>query len=223
MASTSSIWKTSVGIVCGLVVSFCPHNIKFFELEANSRSTGGPTNSNYYEATNGVTLENSKQKYNMLLHSGDRKRIQLFHRNLLDYVLGTVSTMFHDSTGGLYALDEQTFLEERRKLNSDSESIFDSKHSVEGEISRLVEGLRDPYSQFISPSDKIFASTDERFISNLGLGLEAYFDSRRQLYRGSEIVAVYPDSPAEKAGLKIGDLIESGEYYCTCYTILHGD
>ena len=161
----------------------------------------------YDDAASGVTLENAKSMYSSLLVSGDRHRIQLFHRNLVDYVLGTISTMYHDPTGGSRQLDESAYLAIRRQLRDERRSVYDTKSGVEEEIGRIVGELRDPYSRFFSPSDSIFDESDDSQVPGIGVGLAPYFDPRHQCYRGAEVVAVYPDSPAERAGLKIGDLI----------------
>jgi carboxyl-terminal processing protease len=68
-------------------------------------------------------------------------------------------------------------------------------------LSELVGGLRDQFSSYYSPKDysELRASTSGRFA---GIGLTVAVDRR-----GLKINSVYRRSPADRAGLKAGDLI----------------
>jgi carboxyl-terminal processing protease len=69
-------------------------------------------------------------------------------------------------------------------------------------IRGVIFGLDDPFTSFISPdAAKIINENSTGSFSGIGAGV--------QLNKGRalQIMKVYPDSPAEKAGLKAGDII----------------
>lgn len=77
----------------------------------------------------------------------------------------------------------------------------------EGIYAGLVSGLNDPYSAYYSPEEyeKLQISTTGNY-AGIGAGLQK--DKETGIISISKI---YPDSPAEKAGLQVGDLLISAD------------
>ena len=208
--------KTCLPIVLGISLSlsipspFPDHSTsEALLLPSAAHASPSPTSSPpSLDVNAGITLENAKEVYRRLLDSHDKPRITSFHKGLLEYVVGQVSTMYHDPTGGLHQIDDSKLKEIRQKMKGKKfEVIFESKEGIEREIEAVVSSLQDPYSRYISPSADLLNPMDNTLFPNIGIGVAAYFNPSNSHYRGTEIVAIYADSPAEKAGLKIGDLI----------------
>jgi carboxyl-terminal processing protease len=69
-------------------------------------------------------------------------------------------------------------------------------------IRGVIFGLDDPFTSFIDPEDaKIVQENATGSFSGIGAGVQL------NQGRALQITKIYPDSPAEKAGLKAGDLI----------------
>lgn len=152
------------------------------------------------------TQDTAKAVYENLLKTGTQKQIQRFHRNLYNTVVNLIAVMSHDPTGGLHEFDQDDYTRIRNKLKTKS-NLFDTRTNADSEIVALVDSLRDPYSKYIPSNYDALNTADDTLFPNIGIGVAAYFDGAKNAYLGSEVVAVYPESPAERVGLKIGDLI----------------
>jgi carboxyl-terminal processing protease len=116
----------------------------------------------------------------------------------LGYVMG--GGKLHDqNSAGLSVVDEawngivQNYVEPSR-INSDNMS-----HSA---IKGMMDALNDPYSAFLDPGMyKLFQSDLEGSFE--GIGAQVTMNKNKQ----PVIVAPLEDSPAEKAGIKTGDII----------------
>jgi carboxyl-terminal processing protease len=71
-------------------------------------------------------------------------------------------------------------------------------------LGSAVEGLRDDFSNYFTPSDYVDfrQSTNGEFV---GIGISV--ESAETLKRGLRVLKVYDGLPAERAGLKVGDLV----------------
>lgn len=68
-------------------------------------------------------------------------------------------------------------------------------------VDQVLEALKDPYTDYLPPEDyQHFMETVSGRYSGVGMSLE-------QKEAGVVVVTVFPDSPAQKAGLASGDLI----------------
>ena len=92
------------------------------------------------------------------------------------------------------------------KMKNAAEDLYyvkvDSDKLMESTYSGLMEGLEDPYSQYISAKDY------ENYIASMtgsysGVGMSFYNNDDGVL----EVVQVYRNSPAEQAGMQPGDII----------------
>jgi carboxyl-terminal processing protease len=70
-------------------------------------------------------------------------------------------------------------------------------------IRGLLSGLDDPYSNYFNPQEKIETEIDTKSKYG-GLGMEVTYDAK---YKAIRVVTPMDNTPAEKAGLKPGDLI----------------
>ena len=92
--------------------------------------------------------------------------------------------------------DIRTFVESYYYVDVDDDAL------IEGAYYGLLDGLDDPYSEYVSAEeydDYISSMTGEYS----GVGMSFYGNDDDKL----EVVKVYRNSPAEKAGMKTGDLI----------------
>lgn len=74
-------------------------------------------------------------------------------------------------------------------------------------IKDILNRLGDPYTTYFGPSEY---TAFEDFLKNQTTGIGVQVDKATQ---GAEVLSVIPDSPAEKAGLKPGDIITRAEQY----------
>lgn len=153
---------------------------------------------------------------------------------LLDYAVGTINTMYYDHYAGAFFSPRDFFGLWRRWLNQDGgmEQLQSRQGAVEG-LRFLVGKLHDPFSKYLTQEElrQELVQTSEGF-----LGLGAMVEGPGRTYIGSTLVstnlpvpkelakdpavlagrqvqylpvitALAPDSPAERAGLTVGDRI----------------
>lgn len=80
-------------------------------------------------------------------------------------------------------------------------STIDDRQLLQGAISGLVGGLGDPYSTFMT-ADTAKKFEDEISGTFEGVGMQVGYKEKTIV-----VIAPLPDSPAEKAGLKAGDVL----------------
>eukprot|EP01035_Chromulina_nebulosa_P029857 gene29857-39618_t len=152
------------------------------------------------------------------------------NKNLLDYICGTITTMFYDPTGGSRFSDDLAW---RSSIRNIDPMTFYSDAATNKKIDSIMKSLGDKYSYYSPPSTQSFKYRDgstmyspsvERdglLLPSLGIELqdqlvEAYGAHRSaSLYLKSVpvITAVLAQSPAEKAGLQIGDQVLAVDGY----------
>ena len=90
---------------------------------------------------------------------------------------------------------------EEKYVSSNSTSTPDRNKRLEGAISGLVDSYGDPYTIYMPPEEA--AEFEEEISGNFnGVGMEV--GMRDDVVT---VIAPLPDSPAEKAGIKAGDII----------------
>ncbi len=106
---------------------------------------------------------------------------------------------FHDEKADLYKIAK--YQDILNFIESDFCLEYDINDLIEGAIEGMIQALGDPYSAYYKPG----AMDDylEYITGNYqGIGIEI-----RETESVYQIMTVYADSPAEKAGLKAGDVI----------------
>ena len=97
--------------------------------------------------------------------------------------------------------DLGVYSEVLNRINQEYVTVPDLKKVTDGAIRGLLESL-DPYSTYLTPEQyKDYTEHPEPGPADVGI-----FTSKRMGY--ATVVAVLPGSPAEKAGVKPGDLID---------------
>jgi carboxyl-terminal processing protease len=107
--------------------------------------------------------------------------------------------------GGVYG-DLEVFTDVIRRVSEDYVEKPDMQKAMLGAVHGMLEAL-DPYSSFID------RATYERLSQMKGKATPGIILSKRYGY--AYIVSVLPESPAERAGLRTGDLLESIEGHGT--------
>jgi carboxyl-terminal processing protease len=97
--------------------------------------------------------------------------------------------------------DAQVYEDMLERIGDDFYRRVDRSKVSDKALSAAVEALGDPFSRYITPEQyaDFQASTEGNFE---GVGMNV-----REIPRGLEVLDVFPDGPAAKAGLKAGDLI----------------
>lgn len=102
----------------------------------------------------------------------------------------------------------------------------DIEKLVDGAISGMAEATEDPYTRYISEEDyqEMLVSGTEQYS---GIGVHISYD---QETKGIIILGIMPDSPAQEAGLKIGDIIAvvdevavDSDTYSKCVDAIKGE
>ncbi len=108
-----------------------------------------------------------------------------------------VSQEEYDAIARYSRLDEV-----RAALMSDYYQELDEDQLVLGAIRGMTESIGDPYTFYYTPEEMTRANED-----TLGLyhGIGVLIQSTEEGY--IQVLRVYPDTPAEEAGLRVGDLI----------------
>jgi carboxyl-terminal processing protease len=141
-----------------------------------------------------------------VIKSTSRKRSTFLFYNIvlvfivfaLGYYQGSQKYRFLENQNGI---DLKVFWEAWDKLKEKSVDNISNDKMVEGAISGVLSSLDDPYTVYMSKKD------NQRFREDIqgefgGIGIEIV-----QKNNLPTVVTPLPDSPAEKAGLKTGDII----------------
>lgn len=114
-------------------------------------------------------------------------------------VLGSVITINRGSTKGNSELNE--FITTYNNIINNYYKKVDQKKLINAAIEGMVSYLNDPYSIYMTKSEaKSFKETIDGSYEGIGATITITNE-------GVKVVDVFRDSPADKAGLKIGDLI----------------
>jgi carboxyl-terminal processing protease len=85
------------------------------------------------------------------------------------------------------------------------EDVPASKLDAAKDINSLVESLNDPYSNYFTASEyEEFVNSVNNSFAGIGVQIEVALE-------GIELVAVYDNSPAQNAGLQVGDIITEAD------------
>lgn len=135
----------------------------------------------------------------------------------MDTIYKTYSLMNNSTIydGILNRDNENDTLEETQKLMNEIENIYESSYVNEIErenideyvLNALISSYGDRYAVYRDPADTIDSSTAQASqINGIGILSRAEYNEHNTLY-DIYIIDVYDNSPAEEAGLKIGDII----------------
>ncbi len=136
----------------------------------------------------------------------------------MDTIYKTYSLMKNSTVyDGILNRDKETdTLEETQKLMNEIENIYESSYvnDIEREnideyvLNALVSAYGDRYAVYRDPADTVDSSTAQASqINGIGILSKAEYNEYSTEY-DIYIIDVYDNSPAEEAGLKIGDIIQ---------------
>mmetsp|Transcript_24709 Transcript_24709/g.31956 ORF Transcript_24709/g.31956 Transcript_24709/m.31956 type:complete len:494 (-) Transcript_24709:503-1984(-) len=145
--------------------------------------------------------------YRTVMDTGDEELMAAANKQLLDQVWGTIGTMYYDTTGGMKFSPGYEWRQYWNQLVKERANSFKSVELTRKEIKQMLDTIQDPYAEYLSPDD-IFGDklTNQKkpVISNIGIQAIP-----QQVSPALLVSAVLPESPAEKAGIEIGDYILS--------------
>jgi carboxyl-terminal processing protease len=101
-------------------------------------------------------------------------------------------------------LDQQTLDRALRVIQANYyDSRLDYGKLSQGTVKGLVEGLNDPFSYYLDPAE--YQRQLNTYAGHyVGIGIEVGYQGEYP-----SVIAVFPDSPAQKAGLQAGDIIRA--------------
>jgi C-terminal processing protease CtpA/Prc len=156
---------------------------------------------------------------------------------LLDYAVGTVNTMYYDHTGGIDFQPKDFYSAYKAWMRAEAPTNLQDRSVVVQELKSLISSLNDPFSKYMTrdelkkemsarndgflglgaivemPSKVWFMQTPPVTANLPTLPLPTTHSKPDTRLAVSKIVslplvtAVAPDSPAERAGLTVGDRI----------------
>jgi C-terminal processing protease CtpA/Prc len=183
------------------------------------------------------SLADTRKYWNAMQEGPTEERVAV-NEKLLDYAVGTINTMYYDNSGGaLFQPPEfyQNFKKIRdvaRGTASDRTTprvSMDTREGVVTGLKWLVGSLHDPFSKYLTREElrQELELTGKDGFLGLGAIVEAissrpelalYYpatSNNKDLLSATRVAnlpivsAIAPDSPAERAGLTVGDRIVS--------------
>jgi carboxyl-terminal processing protease len=124
---------------------------------------------------------------------------------LAGFALGLATAAAVVLVAGLLSNDDDPVAEARSVIEANYFKATDSQQldedSINGMVSAIKKRYDDKFSHYFTPDqlEAFEASTSGRF-SGVGLNVT-------EVHRGLQITRVFPDTPAQRAGLEVGDLI----------------
>ena len=98
----------------------------------------------------------------------------------------------------------QEFMDVYDDIKSDYYKDIDQKEMAEAGIKGMVDFLDDPYSSYLDYNDS--SDLDEELKGEfVGMGATVTTNDKNEVY----IMEIYKDSPGEKAGFQVGDIIKN--------------
>lgn len=120
--------------------------------------------------------------------------------SLVGYFIGIKSNLIGDVNYSTASKEIQKFIEEYNYILENYYSDIDKEELVSSAIKGMLSSL-DEYSEFVGDDSSNFSITLEGEYEGLGVGISSTTDNE------IIITTIYPNSPADKAGLKVGDII----------------
>eukprot|EP01041_Mallomonas_annulata_P001856 gene1856-3602_t len=150
-----------------------------------------------------------REKYLKVVKSGNLDELSKVHSKLIDYVFGTITTMYYDPTGGNKFEDNLDWRKKLKDIEKRGKFIYPQQSITQNEIRKLIKGLDDDYAKYTPPEEFIPSANKENSQeeASIGIQLQAYGTGKNNKFEGAKVLAVYPGSSAERSGLRVGDLI----------------
>lgn len=120
--------------------------------------------------------------------------------SLVGYFIGIKSNLIGDVNYSTASKEIQKFIEEYNYILENYYGDIDKEELVSSAIKGMLSSL-DEYSEFVGDDSSNFSITLEGEYEGLGIGVSSTTDNE------IIITTIYPNSPADKAGLKVGDII----------------
>lgn len=120
--------------------------------------------------------------------------------SLVGYFIGIKSNLIGDVNYSTASKEIQKFIEEYNYILENYYGDIDKEELVSSAIKGMLSSL-DEYSEFVGDDSSNFSITLEGEYEGLGVGISSTTDNE------IIITTIYPNSPADKAGLKVGNII----------------
>lgn len=120
--------------------------------------------------------------------------------SLVGYFIGIKSNLIGDVNYSTASKEIQKFIEEYNYILENYYGDINKEELVSSAIKGMLSSL-DEYSEFVGDDSSNFSITLEGEYEGLGVGISSTTDNE------IIITTIYPNSPADKAGLKVADII----------------
>ena len=120
--------------------------------------------------------------------------------SLVGYFIGIKSNLIGDVNYSTASKEIQKFIEEYNYILENYYGDINKEELVSSAIKGMLSSL-DEYSEFVGDDSSNFSITLEGEYEGLGVGISSTTDNE------IIITTIYPNSPADKAGLKVADIV----------------